>query len=109
MFSIGYGALLELRCQAAARLGDPQQIMVGSLTEQMRRCGKRSCRCHHGNPHGPYVYLTAREGGARRQRYVPTGMVDVVRRHVQRGAAVEAVLAQISAINAELFNRRQLR
>jgi hypothetical protein len=33
----------------------------------------------------------------------------VVRRHLQRGAEVEAVLAEISAINAELLDRRDLR
>ena len=33
----------------------------------------------------------------------------VVRRYLQRGAEVEAVLAEISAINAELLARRELR
>jgi hypothetical protein len=39
---------------------------------------------------------------------VPSGLVEVVRRYLQRGEAVEAVLAEISAINTELLARREL-
>ncbi len=73
----------------AARLGDVQQVLAGSLTEQSRRCGRPGCRCSDGEPHGPYAYFT--------------------RRYLQRSAEVEAVLAEISAINAELLARRELR
>jgi len=35
-------------------------------------------------------------------------LTEVVRRHLRRGAQVDAVLAEISAINAELLARRKL-
>jgi hypothetical protein len=40
---------------------------------------------------------------------VPAALAQVVRRYLQRGEQVEAVLAEISAINAELLARRELR
>jgi hypothetical protein len=40
---------------------------------------------------------------------VPAALLDVVRRCVHAGVEVEAVLAEISAINAELLARRELR
>ena len=92
----------------AARLGDVQQVLAGSLTEQSRRCGRPGCRCADGEPHGPYAYFTPRPGGRGRSRYVPATLAGAVRRYLQRGTEVEAALAEISAINAELLARREL-
>ena len=50
----------------------------------------------------------ARTAGRARLRYVPGALVEVVRRCVPTRAEVEAVLAEISAINAELLARREL-
>ena len=93
----------------AGRLGDVQQVLAGSLAEQSRRCGRAGCRCADGEPHGPYAYFTPRPAGRGRARYVPASLTGVVRRYLQRGEQVEAVLAEISAINAELLARRELR
>jgi hypothetical protein len=101
--------LLSRRRAAAARLGDVQGVLAGTLTEQARRCGKPGCRCERGEPHGPYAYFTPRPAGRGRARYVPAALAGVVRRYLHKGAEVEAVLAEISAINAELLARRELR
>jgi hypothetical protein len=103
--------LLARRRRLAVRLGTADLVLTGSLAEQTRRCGKPGCRCADpdGPPHGPYVYFTPREGGRPRPRYVPAGLVELVRRYLRRGDEVEAVLAQITAINAELLARRELK
>jgi hypothetical protein len=93
----------------AGQLGDVQQVLAGSLAEQSRRCSRPGCRCADGEPHGPYAYFTPRPAGRGRARYVPAALAQVVRRYLQRGEQVEAVLAEISAINAELLARRELR
>ena len=54
-------ALVARRARLAARLPDVAGVLVGSLTEQTRRCGRVECRCAAGEPHGPYSYLTPRE------------------------------------------------
>jgi Family of unknown function (DUF6788) len=100
--------LLARRGRLAARLGDVQRVLAGSLVEQPRRCGKPGCRCAAGEPHGPYAYFTARAARRGRSRYVPSALVAVVRAGLARGEQVEAVLAEISAINAELLARREL-
>jgi Family of unknown function (DUF6788) len=101
-------ALLARRRRLAARLGDVEQVLAGSLVEQTRRCGKPGCRCAEGDPHGPYAYFAPRTGGRGRTRYVPSGLVTAVRARLARGEQVETVLAEISAINAELLARREL-
>jgi hypothetical protein len=102
------GQLRARRRALAARLGNVEQVLAGSLAEQSRRCGRAGCRCADGEPHGPYAYFTPRPAGRGRARYVPAGLAQVVRRYLQRGTEVEAVLAEISAINAELLARREL-
>jgi hypothetical protein len=100
--------LLRRRRVLAGRLGDVQEVLAGTLTEQTRRCGKAGCRCADGEGHGPYVYFTPRPRGRGQAKYVPSAITEVVRRYLQRGEQVEAVLAEISAINAELLARREL-
>jgi len=100
--------LLARRRRLAARIGDLEDVLLGSLVEQMRRCGKAGCRCATGDPHGPYAYFAPRRGG-RGMRYVPAALAASVRACLRHGEHVEAVLAEISAINVELLARRALR
>jgi uncharacterized protein DUF6788 len=103
------GQLRARRRALAERLGDVEHVLAGSLAGQPRRCGRPGCRCADGEPHGPYAYFTPRPAGRGRARYVPAALAGVVRRYLRRGTEVEAVLAEISAINAELLARRELR
>lgn len=100
--------LLARRALLAGQLGDARQVLAGSLVEQLRRCGKPGCGCARGTGHGPYAYFSPRQVDRGRLRYVPFRLVGVVRRYVARGGEVEAVLAEISAINVELLIRREL-
>jgi uncharacterized protein DUF6788 len=99
--------LLARRRRLAGLLGDVDHVLLGSMVEQMRRCGKDSCQCSKGDPHGPYAYLAPRRG--RGMRYVPATAVAAVRACLRCGEHVEDVLAEISAINIELLARRALR
>ncbi len=97
------------RRRLAAGLPDVEVLLRGSLIDQGRRCGKEGCRCTQGQLHGPYTYLaTGRSRGRSRLLYVPAALVERVRRRVDQTAQVEAVLAEIAAINAELLVRREL-
>ena len=107
--SLSTRQLLARRRAAAGQLGDVEQVMAGTLTEQGRRCGRPGCQCERGRPHGPYAYFTPRPAGRGRARYVPSALAGVVRRYLRRGEQAESVLAEISAINAELLARRELR
>ena len=109
--SLSTRALLARRRAAAGRLGGVEQTLAGSLVEQTRRCGKAGCRCADGEPHGPYAYFAARAQTQTRGRlrYVPASLAQVVGSYLRRGEHVETVLGEISAINAELLARRELR
>jgi hypothetical protein len=100
--------LLARRRRLAARLGDLEQVLLGSLVEQTRRCGKVSCRCATGDAHGPYAYFVPRRG-RRGMKYVPATLVAPVRACLRHGEHVLVLLAEISEINVELLARRALR
>ena len=106
--SVSTRTLLDRRRRLVARLGEAELLLTGSLVEQTRRCGKAGCRCAEGEPHGPYVYFAPKTAGRGRLRYVPAALLDVVGRCVHTGTEIEAVLAEVSAINTELLGRREL-
>ena len=56
----------------------------------------------------PVCLLRAEDRGPERLRYVPASLAGVVRRYLRNGEEIEQLLAEISAINAELLARREL-
>jgi hypothetical protein len=100
--------LLAWRRELARQLGDVEHVLAGSLAGQSRRCGKAGCRCADGELHGPYAYFTPRPAGRGKARYVPASQEEAVRRCLRRAEEIGDVLAEISAVNAELLARREL-
>jgi hypothetical protein len=96
--------LRSRRAALVAALPPVDGVLHGTLVEQHRNCGKEGCRCRRGEPHGPYVYLQV----AGRLLYVPSGLAEVVRAHVEVSERLRDALAEISAINLELLARREL-
>lgn len=97
------------RRRLAAGLSDAEGLLRGTVVTQGRRCGKGSCRCTSGQLHGPYTYLSVPRPGRRpRLVYVPADLAETVSGQVALAERVEAVLAEITAINTELLARRAL-
>jgi|SRR5689334_25362619 hypothetical protein len=95
------------RRRLASGLSDVEALLRGTVVTQGRRCGKETCRCASGQLHGPYTYLSVpRPGGRPRLVYVPAELVETVAGQVAVADRVEAVLAEITAINTELLARR---
>src|SRR5215204_2889280 len=101
---------LRARKRRLARaLPAAEETLRGAPLTQGRRCGKPGCRCARGQLHGPYTYLSlGRERGRSRLVYVPGALAEAVARRVETSARIEAALAEISEINAELLRRREL-
>ena len=100
--------LLARRRALAERLGSVEEVLAGTLAEQTRRCGKAGCRCARRRAARPVCVLHRAPAGPQPGKVRAGGDGGVVRRYLQRGEQVETVLAEISAINAELLARRVL-
>ena len=99
--------LIEDMRDAPLTEADVEALLRGTVVTQGRRCGKETCRCASGQLHGPYTYLSVPRPGRRpRLVYVPAALAQTVSGQVAVAARVEAVLAEITAINTELLARR---
>jgi hypothetical protein len=96
------------RRRLAVSLERQDATLPGKLVCQGRTCSSSGCRCHRGELHGPYLYLTLYAGGRNRTLYVPAALEAVVDEHVSVTHRNDAALAQIAQINVELLGRRAL-
>ena len=64
--------LRKIRERLEAQLMRPKPMRVGSVVRQYMFCGKASCACHRDpqKKHGPYYYLSYKEGGQSRYKYL---------------------------------------
>ncbi len=67
--------------------------LLGVVCVQWRRCGRPSCRCARGQPHGPYYYRFWREGGRLKKAYVRRTDVEEVRSRCQARRLTRASVA----------------
>jgi hypothetical protein len=72
-------------------------VMVASLTESRRTCGRYGCRCYRGEKHISHR-LTFKEGGRTQSIYVPVGRVEEVRGWVAEARRLQALLRECSEL-----------
>ena len=67
--------LCKIRGRLEHQLMRPKFMRVGSVVKQYMFCGKPSCACHRDprKKHGPYYYLSYKEQGQSRYKYLGKG------------------------------------
>jgi len=62
----------KIRERLENQLMRPKAMRVGSVLRQSMFCGKASCACHRDpqKKHGPYYYLSYKEKGQSRYKYL---------------------------------------
>jgi hypothetical protein len=63
-----------------AQLPNWPDLIRGSLVRYFLTCGQKTCRCHQGEKHGPYWYLSVNQAGKTRMRKLQDHQVTAVRR-----------------------------
>ena len=67
----------------------PEDLLPGSLSVSLTRCGKPTCHCAKGEGHAAWS-LTFMAAGKKRVERIPKDWVDDVRRRVEAGRAFQA-------------------
>lgn len=64
--------LVKIRSRLESQLMRPKPMRIGSVVKQYMFCGKVSCACHRDpqKKHGPYYYLSYKERGQSRYKYL---------------------------------------
>jgi len=83
-------------------LGAARPLARASLVTMARACGKKGCRCVHGEKHVS-LYLAARVGKTRKMLYIPPDLEEVARRLVENAQAVQGLLDEMSQAQLECF------
>ena len=77
-------------------------LLPGSLSQSLRRCGKPTCHCATGAAH-PSWYLAFMVEGTQRVVHVPAAWAADVQRRVAAGRAFKQAMAEVLASNAQLL------
>ncbi len=96
-------------------LGEVEQLLSnaihGTLSESYRVCGNHTCRCHGAGPkHGPYVYLSYRNGEGKMVRcYVPNSGHEAARAGIRAHELLAEQLRKLCELNrVEMLARAKM-
>lgn len=79
-----------------------EPLVKGSVYELRRQCGKPTCACARGAPHGTVV-LSWSEGGRTRLRSLPPGRRGDLRAGVRRYQRFRRARARLVKLHAEML------
>jgi len=80
----------------------PDDLLPGSLSRQLLRCGKPNCHCAEGEGHLVWS-LTFMADGQKQVQHIPKHLVEEVRQRVEAGREYQEALREVMAANAHLF------
>jgi hypothetical protein len=92
----------QLKSDLRRRFHIPEDLLPGSLTGSLTRCGKPSCHCADGERH-PAWTLTFMSDRKRRVERIPKEWVTDVRRRVEAGREFRDAVRDVLTANAELL------
>jgi hypothetical protein len=81
----------------------PPEALPGSLSQSHYRCGKPTCHCVRDEGH-PHWSLTFMLEGKKQVQNIPKDRVEFVCQRVDEGKAFKQGVAELMAINAQLFH-----
>jgi Family of unknown function (DUF6788) len=84
------------------KLATTTPVLAASLNAYRHRCGRASCRCHHGGPLHPGQHLTFKDQGKTRSVYVPKDLLPEVRSWLAEHKRLKQLLQEISQLTLAL-------
>lgn len=84
------------------KLTSASPLVAASLTHYSHRCGRASCRCHHGGPLHSGQHLTFPEQGKTRTVYVPKELLPEVKAWIAEHKRLKQLLREIHLLSVAL-------
>lgn len=95
------GNLRRMLASRLKKVAVRKPILIASLAEIERVCGKPSCRCQRGFKHR-VCQLTYRDQGKNHSMYVPVDFVEEVRSWIEEYHKLQTLLKEISQLSLML-------
>ncbi|MCK4423187.1 MAG: hypothetical protein KAV18_03870 [Candidatus Omnitrophica bacterium] len=80
-----------------------RDMVKGTVVEHYKKCGG-NCVCREGKLHGPYWYLSYKEGERSRLKYIHVKELSTVKRLAGNYKTFQSNLTRISRINKEIIS-----
>ena len=87
------------------KLATTSPVLAASLCAYTHRCGRPSCRCHHGGPPHQGQHLTFKQGGKTRSVYVPKDLLPEVRSWLAEHKRLKQLLHEIHLLSLALVRQ----
>jgi hypothetical protein len=88
------------------QLATASPVLAASFGTYTHRCGRASCRCHHGGPLHTGQHLTFKEHGKTRSVYVPKELLPEVRTWLAEHKRLKTLLQEIHQLSVALLRAR---
>ena len=88
------------------KLATASPVLAATFGQYTHRCGRPSCRCHHGGPLHVGQHLTFKEHGKTRTVYVPKELLPEVRTWLAEHKRLKALLPEIHQVSVALLRAR---
>ncbi|MHA1265688.1 MAG: DUF6788 family protein [Candidatus Helarchaeota archaeon] len=80
----------------------------GTIRAEFVRCGKKNCKCVHGELHGPYYYLYRSEGNVLKKSYIcsvnkHSTLYHEIKTSIENAKHNKELRLQISLINKQIL------
>lgn len=87
------------RARCIEELLELRDLFAASLSVVHRTCGKTSCTCTRGQPHGPYYFLSIQSAGRNERYHVSQVQADRMRPAIDRYRAFVRGLRRFRALD----------
>ncbi len=98
--------ILRMLQHRLKKLVTSSPILAASLGRYAHRCGRPSCRCHHGGPLHAGQHVTFKEAGKTRSVYVPKELLPEVRTWLAEHKRLKSLLHEIHQLSVALLRAR---
>jgi hypothetical protein len=98
--------LLRMLQHRLQKLATASPLLAASFGTYTHRCGRPSCRCHHGGPLHTGQHLTFKEAGKTRSVYVPKELLPEVRSWLAEHQRLKQLLREIHQLTVALLRAR---
>jgi hypothetical protein len=98
--------ILRMLQHRLKQLPTSSPVLAASFGTYTHRCGRPSCRCHHGGPLHTGQHLTFKEGGKTRSVYVPKDLLPEVRAWRAEHRRLKTLLREIHQLTLALLRAR---
>src|SRR5437868_1405614 len=92
--------------QRLKKLATACPVLAASFGTYSHRCGRPSCRCHHGGPLHTGQHVTFKEAGKTRSVYVPKELLPEVRTWLAEHKRLKTLLQEIHQLSVALLRAR---